>query len=161
MKTGWTVKETAEKTGIPADTLRYYDKEGIVSPKRSEGGYRLYDDRDISYLKNIVVMKYAHFTLSEIKSMETLFAHEAGIDCNEISKGILNAKILELRQAINNYQKIVALMEELLPMIDCVASYKANGKRIDGFIGQIFDDIRKEPPLLNEGGGDKNEKENE
>ena len=140
----WTIKQTTEKTGIPADTLRYYDKEGIVSPKRHENGYRQYDDNDIASLKNIIVMKYAHFSLAEIKTMEELFNREPNANCNEISKDILNSKITELRQVICNYQKIMTLLEELLPMIDSTDSYLANEERIDGFINQIFDAIRSD-----------------
>ena len=140
---GWTIKQTTEKTGIPADTLRYYDKEGLVSPKRHENGYRQYDDSDVTFLKNIIVMKYAHFSLAEIKRMEELYTREPSASCNEISKGILHSKITELRQAILNYQKIVALMEELLQMIDSTDAYVANEEKIDEFISQIFDDIRE------------------
>ena len=141
---GWTIKQTIEKTGISADTLRYYDKEGIVSPKRHENGYRHYDDNDIASLKNIIVMKYAHFSLAEIKTMEELFTREPGANCNEICKGILNSKVTKLRNAICNYQKIVTLMEELLLMIDSTDSYLANEEQIDRFINQIFDDIRSD-----------------
>ena len=140
----WTIKQAAEKTGIPADTLRYYDKEGIVSPKRHENGYRLYDDKDISGLKNIIIMKYAHFTLAEIKSMEAMFGLDPSVGCNDICKGILNAKVAELKQAICNYQKIVALMEELLSMVDSTDSYLANQKQVDEFINQIFEDIKSD-----------------
>ena len=139
---GWTVKQTAEKTGIPADTLRFYDKEGIVSPRRRENGYRLYDDKDISGLKNIIIMKYAHFTLAEIKSMTEVFGRDPSSDCNDICRGILRSKITELKQAVANYQKIVSLMEELLSMINGTAAYIANREQVDGFIGQIFDSIQ-------------------
>lgn len=152
----WTIKEAAEKTGIPAETLRYYDKEGIVSPKRSENGYRQYSDNDISALKNVIVMKYAHFSLAEMKIIEELSMHTPGADCNKISRGILNAKIAELRQAICNYDKIVTFMEELMQMIGSVDSYITNKDRIDALISQIFDGIRSDSlspvesqPILN------------
>ena len=141
---GWTIKRTADITGIPADTLRYYDKEGIVSPKRHENGYRLYDENDISSLKNIIIMKYAHFTLAEMKRMEEIFNLEPTGNCNDICRGILNAKVTDLKQAICNYQKIVALMEELLSMVDSADSYIANRKQVDEFINQIFEDIRSD-----------------
>lgn len=136
-----TIKQAAEKMGIPKDTLRYYDKEGILSPGRSEGGYRHYDDDDMISLKHIVVMKYAHFTLAEIKSMEELFLQNPSTECNEISREILSAKIAGLRQMIRNYQKIADLMEELLPMIDSAESYQENEGRIEAFIEQIYEDI--------------------
>lgn len=139
---GWTIKQTVEKTGIPADTLRYYDKTGLLSPRRNGNRYREYDEQDIASLKNIVVMKYAQFSLAEIRRMEEIFDSDPSADCAAVCKEILDAKITELRQVIKNYQKIVVLMEELLPMTESVDAYQKNEDRIDGFIAQIFDDIR-------------------
>ena len=138
----WTIKQTTEITGLSADTLRYYEKEGMVSPKRHENGYRYYDEQDITILKNIVVMKYARFTINEMKSMEELYTQNPNADCNEISRRTLNAKIGELNQAILNYQKIVSLMEELLALANSPESCIANEEQIDSFISQIFDDIK-------------------
>ncbi|MDR0295496.1 MAG: MerR family transcriptional regulator [Prevotellaceae bacterium] len=138
----WTIRQTTKETGLSADTLRYYEKEGMISPKRHENGYRYYDERDISILKNIVVMKYAHFTLAEMKSMEELQTREANSECNEICKQILNSKITELNQAILNYQKIVTLLEALLPMVDSIEAYRSNEERVDEFISNIFNDIQ-------------------
>jgi len=138
----WTIKQTTKITGLSADTLRYYEKEGIVSPKRHENGYRYYDEHDIMILKNIVVMKYAHFTLAEMKSMEDIYAREPKTGCNEIVKRILNVKITELNQAILNYQKIVTLMEAMLPMVESVETCQSNEERIDEFIDQIYNDIQ-------------------
>lgn len=139
----WTIKQAAAKTGLSADTLRYYEKEGFVSPKRHENGYRYYNEEDITILKNIIVMKYAHFTLPEIKRMEEMFHKEPCAECNEVSKKILSSKIVELKSAIHNYQKIIRIMEDLLPMIDSADSYQRNEKEIDLFINQIFDNIPK------------------
>jgi DNA-binding transcriptional MerR regulator len=147
----YTIKQTTEATGLSADTLRYYEKEGIITLKRHENGYRYFNERDIAMLKNIVVMKYANFTLAEIKSMESIYnrySREPGeeatecAECNELINQMLNAKITELNQAVSNYQKIVKLMEALLPMIDCVDAFYSNEKQIDEFIEQIFNDIR-------------------
>ena len=47
----YTVKHAAALTGIPADTLRMWERRyGVVAPVRSEGGYRLYDDAAIARL---------------------------------------------------------------------------------------------------------------
>jgi len=138
----WTIKQTTKKTGISADTLRYYDKEGIISPQRHDNGYRYYSEADITALKNIVVMKYARFSLAEMKSMEELFQREPNADCNEIGKRMLLGKIAQLNQAIHNYQKIVRLMEELLAMVDSADAYQCNKESIDSFISQIYDDIK-------------------
>ena len=149
---GWTVKQVVETTGISADTLRYYDKMGIVSPKRNENGYRYYDETDITNLRYIVVMKYAHFSLAEIKSMVEIFGHEPSQECNDACKDILHTKITALKQTICNYREIVRLMEELLPRINCIDTYLTNECRIDEFIHQIFDGIRSDNLFLHNGG---------
>jgi len=139
----WTIKQAMEKTGIPADTLRYYEKEGIISPKRHENRYRYYDENDITILKLIVVMKHTHFSIAEIKSMERLFATEQIYRFNDNCKNTLNTKIAEINQLICNYQKITHLMEELLAMVGNADLYQKNEIRIAEFIDQIFEDIRR------------------
>ena len=54
----YTVKRAAELTGLPADTLRMWERRyPIVEPARSDGGYRLYDDpalRRLSAMRSLV-----------------------------------------------------------------------------------------------------------
>jgi MerR family Zn(II)-responsive transcriptional regulator of zntA len=113
----------------------------VLVAKRLENGYRCYDENDIIALKYLVVMKYAHFTLSEIKNLKELQSRDTESQCNEIAKRIFNAKSVELNQAISNYQKIILLFERLLPMIEDSAAYYNNTDKINAFIEQIFIDI--------------------
>ena len=140
----WTIKQVSKMMGISTDTLRFYEKQGLISPSRSANGYRHYNENDITNLKQIIVMKYAHFTITEIKNVEELFASNPSIACNELSKTILMAKTSQLRQAISNYEKIIKLMDELLPMMDDMETYHKNKAQIGQFLSQIFDDIKKE-----------------
>jgi len=85
------VGELAKKTGTTARTLRHYDEIGLLSPSmESEGGYRLYNDKDMVLLIQIQTMKRLGFTLSEIKKrlvsldtpddmVNTLTEHETAI----------------------------------------------------------------------------------
>lgn len=138
----WNIKQFAEEVGTSVDTLRYYEKEEILSPKRRENGYRCYDEEDLALMKNITVMKYACFTLAEMKSMEEVFRLKPGVKCNEVSKQLISGKIKELKLTISNYQKIVTLMEEILPMVDTAKEYDCNKEKIDEFISRIYEDIR-------------------
>jgi DNA-binding transcriptional MerR regulator len=70
------VGELAKKVGITVRALQYYDKKGLFSPSaESEGGYRIYTDKDLVKLLQILMMKRLGFTLGEIKkkmvSMDT------------------------------------------------------------------------------------------
>ena len=89
----YTIKKITELTGLSADTLRYYEKEGIVLTKRRENGYRYYDDNDISILKYIVVMKYAGFSLAEIKSIAMMFGLEPSEECAQTVKSLLESRL--------------------------------------------------------------------
>jgi DNA-binding transcriptional MerR regulator len=58
----------ARKALVSVRTLRYYDKEGLLSPTEySEAGYRLYSDEDLVNLQQILALKFLGFALDEIK----------------------------------------------------------------------------------------------
>ena len=64
-----TVGELAKKMGVTIRTLQYYDKEGLLSPSaESEGGRRLYTDKDLVLLHQILSLKSLGFSLKDIKS---------------------------------------------------------------------------------------------
>jgi DNA-binding transcriptional MerR regulator len=63
-----TVGEFARKMNTTVRTLQYYDREGVLPPSaESEGGRRLYTDKDVIRLHQIKSMKYLGFSLSDIK----------------------------------------------------------------------------------------------
>ena len=63
-----TVGEVAKKMGVTVRTLQYYDKEELLSPSaESEGGRRLYTDKDLVLLHQIISMKSLGFSLTDIK----------------------------------------------------------------------------------------------
>lgn len=138
-----TIKQTSEKIGISADTLRYYEKEGIISPRHHKNGYRYYNEENITYLKHIAVMEYAQFSIAEIRTLLAMFNREPSAECNEASKKILHNKISQLKQAINNYQNIVELMEQILPMISTSDTYYHNKEQINAFINSIYTQMKE------------------
>lgn len=63
-----TVGQLAKKMDVTVRTLQYYDKEGLLSPSaESEGGRRLYTDKDMVKLHQILSLKSIGFSLEEIK----------------------------------------------------------------------------------------------
>lgn len=64
-----TVGEVAKKMDVTVRTLQYYDREGLLSPSAiSEGGRRLYTDKDIVKLHQILSLKHLGFSLDNIKN---------------------------------------------------------------------------------------------
>ena len=65
-----TVKELSDLTGISVRTLHYYDEIGLLIPTRkSEAGYRLYDDKALETLQQILFFREFDIPLKEIKSV--------------------------------------------------------------------------------------------
>ncbi|MCW2131922.1 MerR family transcriptional regulator [Arthrobacter sp. VKM Ac-2550] len=47
------IGELAKKTGVPARMLRYYEEQGLISPRRLANGYRTYDDYLVDRVRKI------------------------------------------------------------------------------------------------------------
>lgn len=57
-----TVGEVAKKMGVTVRTLQYYDEQNLLSPSsQSEGGRRLYTDKDVIKLYQILSLKHPGF----------------------------------------------------------------------------------------------------
>ena len=64
------IAEVAERTGVPATTLRYYEEIGVLAPAgRSGNGYRQYTDRDLERLAFITRAKQLDLSLDEIREL--------------------------------------------------------------------------------------------
>ena len=64
----YTIKEAAEKTNLPASTIRYYDKQGLLPfVQRSESGYRMFSENDIGLLNMIECLKHTGMPIKDIK----------------------------------------------------------------------------------------------
>lgn len=64
----YTIGEMAKMLGIPASTLRYYDKEGLLPfVARSSGGIRQFRESDIEWLRVIGCMKKAGMSIKDIR----------------------------------------------------------------------------------------------
>lgn len=63
----YTIRDVSEKTGLSAHTLRYYEKEGLITGvERSRGGFRQYTDEDLEALGLIQCLKNTGMSLQEI-----------------------------------------------------------------------------------------------
>ena len=63
----YSIQEISKKTGLSAHTLRYYEKEGLISGvERSPGGIRQYDEEDLEAIWLICCLKNTGMSLREI-----------------------------------------------------------------------------------------------
>ena len=109
------VGELAKQMGITVRTLQYYDKEGLLSPSaESEGGFRLYTDKDMVKLTQILTLKQLGIPLRDIKkrivSIDTPSDMATFLTEHETS---IRKKIEDLTESLEELQ---ALKEEVLQM---------------------------------------------
>ena len=63
----YSIQDVSQKTGLSAHTLRYYEKEGLISGvERTAGGFRQYTDEDLERLGLICCLKNTSMSIQEI-----------------------------------------------------------------------------------------------
>lgn len=68
------MKDVVDLTGIPATTLRFYDKKGLLQfVRRSVGGVRIFTDRDIALLRLIQFFRNVDMSIQEISQFLSLY----------------------------------------------------------------------------------------
>jgi DNA-binding transcriptional MerR regulator len=69
----YTVKQAAEKMGMSAHTLRFYDKEGLFPHvSRDENNARLFSDKDLEWVHTVQCMRDTGMPLAEVKAFVQL-----------------------------------------------------------------------------------------
>lgn len=64
----------AERSGVPAKTIRYYEEIGLVAkPERSASGYRTYDNQDVDILRFVSRARSLGFSISDVRNLLALF----------------------------------------------------------------------------------------
>ncbi len=101
-----TVKEISKLTGISVRALHYYDEIGLLKPTaKSEAGYRLYDDKALEALQQVLFFREFDISLKEIKAI---------LDNPELDK----EKILKMQRKMLVAKK--ERLERLIASIDTV-----------------------------------------
>ena len=65
-----TVKELEELSGIKRANIRFYEREGLISPMRMDNGYRDYSKEELQILLRIKLLRSLHIPLDEIKELK-------------------------------------------------------------------------------------------
>ncbi|TPE53334.1 Zn(2+)-responsive transcriptional regulator [Maribrevibacterium harenarium] len=98
------IGELAKQFQINTDTLRFYDKQGLLSPSgQSDSGYRLYSDRDIKTLGFILRAKGVGFSLTDIKTLLSIEVDKANNECSDV-KELVDDKLQQVTEKIAELQ---------------------------------------------------------
>lgn len=64
-----TIKEAEELVGMTRANIRFYEKEGLITPGRDSNGYRNYTEDDVDALQRIRLLRTIHLSLEDIRSL--------------------------------------------------------------------------------------------
>ena len=109
---GLTIGKVAKSAGLGIETVRFYEREGLIKPlARTESNYRLYSDDGIVRLRFIKRAKALGFSLREIKELLCLQVDPEATKGDV--KGQIGEKIADIKQRIRDLKKIQKTLETL------------------------------------------------
>lgn len=122
-----TIAEVSRKYEISADTLRYYERIGLIPPvPRNKSGIRNYDEASCQWIELMICMRKAGVQIEALVEYVELFQQgDATIDARKeilieqrerlaAKMNEMQASLDRLNQKINGYEKVLAAERQLL-----------------------------------------------
>ena len=98
----YTPSELANLTGVTPRTIRYYDQRGLLKPEsRNEEGYRLYGSDALLRMQRITMLKFAGFSLGEIRDALEVTEQENLWQLLSDQKQLITQRIEQLEEIVN------------------------------------------------------------
>ena len=122
-----TVKDVSEIAGVSIRTLRHYDEIGLLKPTElTEAGYRLYDDKALEKLQEIMFYRELEISLSEIKTiLENPFYDK--------KQALLTQKAL-LEQKRNRLNGIIELISDVVKGVNTMSFEAFSKEEIEAIV---------------------------
>lgn len=138
-----TIADIANASGVSPHTVRYYVKEGLITPAtQAENNYRLFTRQDVTRLRFIRMAKMLGFTLNEIRQILE-HANIGESPCADVRE-IIQHHIVENRQKIQELQALQTRMEQALEKWQDMPDKTPDGNSICHLIESMSDTTGEE-----------------
>lgn len=104
----WRIGELAKATGVSTDTLRHYERKGVLRSERSSNGYREYPQNAIERVRMIRQALAVGFTLNELSAIFRVF-DGGGAPCQEV-RSLAAQKLADVE---SHLQEVTRLRNDL------------------------------------------------
>ncbi|GLQ06053.1 Cu(I)-responsive transcriptional regulator [Sneathiella chinensis] len=101
----------AERSGLPAKTLRYYETIDLVQPLRADNGYRDYSEDDLHCLKFVGRARSLGFSIEECRVLLSLY-RDQNRSSGEV-KSLALHKVTEIEKKIGQLQDMKKMLSKL------------------------------------------------
>lgn len=109
--------EVAAEAGVNVQTLRYYERRGLLAaPPRSAGGYRSYPDQTVQLIRFVKRAQDLGFTLDEVE--ELLDLADGGPEACQPARHLAESRIADLERRIGELQRMKDSLAELVDTCD-------------------------------------------
>ncbi|WP_415151474.1 Cd(II)/Pb(II)-responsive transcriptional regulator [Piscinibacter sp.] len=106
------IGELAAATDTPVETIRYYEKQGLLAePARSEGNYRVYGSAQVERLRFIRHCRSLDMSLDEVRLL-LRYKDSPGRDCGDVN-ALLDEHIGHVSQRIRELKRLEKQLREL------------------------------------------------
>ncbi|HBY57422.1 MAG TPA: hypothetical protein DEG96_06130 [Candidatus Atribacteria bacterium] len=121
------IGELAKKTKVTPRTIKHYEEKGLLKPfKKTQGGFRLYQNDKVRLVERIRQLKKAGFSLREVKEIEEIngVVEEENIlekvDVNELDKMIkfLHLQLKKTEERLEETVKVKRGLEEVIGFLE-------------------------------------------
>jgi len=106
------VGDVANRSGLPAKTIRYYEEIGLISPARSGNGYRTYSDDDVHRLAFLKRARGLGFSIEECRQLLQLYEDKSRASHDVQHIAISHVKAIE--EKIRELQSMRATLQKLI-----------------------------------------------
>lgn len=111
--TGLPIGELARRTGVHIETIRYFEKVGILdAPDRTYGGHRIYTDQHVRVLSFIKRARELGFTPQEVRTLLDL-GGPGGACCDEVQE-IAARHLEQVRRKIADLARLERLLDSTI-----------------------------------------------
>ena len=114
------VSELAERSGVPASTLRYYEERGLLPAQRSPAGYRLYDQRSVERLAFIGTAKQLGLDLDEIGELTAVWSAHSCSRVRSVLRPRLVERLAEVRKSRTELEEFRSVLRGALRRLDAL-----------------------------------------
>ncbi len=102
----------ADRSNLPAKTIRYYEEIGLVQPGRRDNGYRDYSQSDLNKLCFVQRARGLGFSVDHCRQLLSLY--EDGNRASGDVKALANAHLDEINRKLSELQQLKATLQSLV-----------------------------------------------
>ena len=106
------IGDVAAELGIPASTIRYYEKVGLIEPQQRVSGQRAIDDKAVSTLRFVQLAQAAGFSIAEMRTLQE--SYSADPNTGRMWRTLAGEKQTAIRDQISALRQMDRLLSEML-----------------------------------------------